>query len=67
VADEAKDQPAVDHIMGHESPHMSTVYRERIGDERLKAVANHVRNWLFGDVGQANETAGRFAEQAEET
>jgi integrase len=47
VADEAKDQPAADHIMGHESPHMSTVYRERISDERLKAVTDHVRAWLF--------------------
>ena len=47
VADEAKDQPAADFIMGHESPHMSTVYRERIGDERLKAVTDHVRAWLF--------------------
>jgi integrase len=47
VADESRDQPAVDHIMGHESPHMSSVYRERIGDERLKAVTDHVRSWLF--------------------
>jgi integrase len=48
VADEAKDQPAADYIMGHESTHMSTVYRERISDERLKAVTDHVRRWLFG-------------------
>ena len=47
VADEAKDQPAADYIMGHEIPHMSTVYRERISDERLKAVTDHVRGWLF--------------------
>jgi integrase len=47
VADEAKDQPAADFIMGHESGHMSSVYRERIGDERLKAVSDHVRNWLL--------------------
>jgi hypothetical protein len=33
--------------MGHEVPHMSTIYRETISDERLKAVADHVRNWLF--------------------
>jgi integrase len=32
VADEAKDQPAVDFIMGHEVPHMSSVYRETISD-----------------------------------
>jgi integrase len=47
VADEAKDQPAVDFIMGHESPHMSSVYREKISDERLQAVVDHVRGWLF--------------------
>ncbi len=48
VADEAKDQPAADYIMGHESTHMSTLYRERISDERLKAVVDHARQWLFG-------------------
>jgi integrase len=47
VADESKDQPAVDFIMGHEVPHMSSVYRETISDERLRAVADHVRAWLF--------------------
>jgi hypothetical protein len=35
--------------MGHESPHMSSHYRERISDERLKAVTDHVRKWLFCD------------------
>jgi integrase len=50
VADEAKDQPAVDFIMGHEVPHMSSVYRETISDVRLKAVADHVRAWLFPAV-----------------
>ena len=48
IADEAKDQPAADYIMGHEVPHMSSVYRETISDERLRAVADHVRRWLFG-------------------
>jgi integrase len=43
VADEAKDQPAADYIMGHEVPHMSAVYRETISDARLRAVADHVR------------------------
>src|SRR5262249_44580639 len=47
VADEARDQPAVDFIMGHESPHIASIYRERIRDERLAAVANYVRDWLF--------------------
>jgi hypothetical protein len=47
VADEAKDQPAADYIMGHEVPHMSSVYRETISDARLKAVTDHVRTWLY--------------------
>jgi integrase len=47
VADESKDQPAVDFIMGHEVSHMSAVYRETISVARLRAVADHVRKWLF--------------------
>jgi integrase len=50
VADESKDQPAVDFIMGHEVPHMSAVYRETISDTRLRDVVEHVRNWLFPSV-----------------
>jgi integrase len=48
VADEARDQPAADFIMGHEVAHMSSVYRETISDVRLRAVTDHVRGWLFG-------------------
>jgi integrase len=47
IADEVKDQPAADLIMGHESPHMSSAYRERIDNRRLLDVTNHVRQWLF--------------------
>jgi integrase len=50
VADESKDQPAVDFIMGHEVPRMSSVYRETISDARLRAVTDHVRAWLFGSA-----------------
>ena len=53
VADEAKDQPAADYVMGHEVAHMSSVYRETICDARLKAVADHVRTWLLGGNGDA--------------
>lgn len=52
IADEAKDQPAADYIMGHESQHMSTAYRERISDERVKAVTDYVRAWLFPPTAQ---------------
>jgi len=48
VGGEVKDQVAVDRIMGHARDDMATVYRETISDERLKAVADHVRRWLFG-------------------
>ena len=47
VAGESRDQVAVDHIMGHARDDMASVYRERISDERLKAVSDHVRRWLF--------------------
>jgi integrase len=47
IAGETRDQVAVDHIMGHERDDMATVYRERIGDERLIAVTQHVHDWLF--------------------
>jgi integrase len=57
VADESKDQPAVDYIMGHEVPHMSSVYRETISDARLRAVAAHVRAWLFGPTAEPAEQA----------
>jgi integrase len=53
VADEVKDQPACDFCMGHECPHMSSVYRETISDERLRAVTDHVRGWLFGQLPQS--------------
>lgn len=50
VADGAKDQPAADYIMGHEVAHMSSVYRETIDDDRLKAVTDRVHAWLFPTV-----------------
>jgi integrase len=49
VADEAKDQPAADYVMGHEVPHMSSHYRETISEQRLRAVSDHVRRWFFGE------------------
>ena len=49
IGGESRDQAAVDAIMGHapKSDDMSAVYRERMTDERLKAVTDHVRAWLF--------------------
>lgn len=49
VAGESLDQPAVDLVMGHvaASNDMAAVYRQRIVDNRLVKVAEHVRSWLF--------------------
>jgi integrase len=44
----SRDQVAVNSIMGHVDATMAATYRERIEDERLQAVADHVRGWLFG-------------------
>ncbi len=50
IASETRDEAAADAIMGHapRSDDMAAVYRQRIGDDRLKAVTNHVHTWLFG-------------------
>jgi integrase len=49
IADAARDPVAIDLIMGHTDPSMAGHYRERIDDNRLLAVTEHVRSWLFGD------------------
>jgi integrase len=47
IGGESRDQVAVDALMGHANDDMASVYRERISDERLRAVADVVRAWLF--------------------
>ena len=61
VAGESRDQIAVNHIMGHSggaADDMPGRYRERISDERLLAVAEHVRSWLFDDQGKSGAAVG---------
>jgi integrase len=43
----SRDQVAVNAIMGHVDNSMAAAYRERIDDERLQAVTDHVRAWLW--------------------
>ena len=47
IGGEAKDAPALSAIMGHDPGDMASIYREAISDDRLQAVVNHVRAWLF--------------------
>ena len=49
IGGESRDQVAVDHIMGHARDDMASRYRERISDERLKAVTETIHRWLFGE------------------
>jgi integrase len=56
VADAARDPVAIDLIMGHTDATMGGHYRERIDDSRLRAVAEHVRTWLFGSEPDGGNT-----------
>ncbi len=49
VAEGSRDLVAVQSIMGHApaSGDMSAIYRQRVDDARLCAVADHVHGWLF--------------------
>jgi integrase len=56
VGDESGDFVAVRTIMGHAfSGDISAVYRERVSDERLRKVTDHVRGWLFGPGNDATK------------
>jgi integrase len=52
IGGESRDQVAVNALMGHVDSSMAGVYRERISDERLKAVTETVRAWLWADVAE---------------
>jgi hypothetical protein len=50
IAGGSRDQVAVDHVLGRAPAQndMSAAYREDIDDDRLAAVTDQVRQWLFG-------------------
>jgi len=58
IGGEAKDPDAVQSIMGHADDSMSAFYREAISDERLRAVVNVVRDWLFAESPEEKTEAG---------
>ncbi len=47
IGDETIDFVAVSSIMGHANQSISDIYREKIGDDRLRAVTDHVHGWLW--------------------
>lgn len=52
VAAETQDVGAIKMCMGHAVPKndMTALYTQHISDERVKAVCQHVRKWLFGKI-----------------
>jgi len=46
IGGRCKDQVAVDYVMGHVTPGMSSIYREEIDDSRVKAVGEAILNWM---------------------
>ena len=48
IGGECRDLVAVNHIMGHVDDTTAGTYRERISDERLRAVTDAVHGWLLG-------------------
>lgn len=60
IGDETRDFVAVRSIMGHAAgADIADVYRERVTDDRLRAVTDHVRTWLFGKAKQKRKPATR--------
>jgi integrase len=58
IGGESRDQVAVNAIMGHADFSMAATYRERISDERLRAITDVVRTWLWpgdNDGSELNE------------
>jgi integrase len=52
IGGESRDQVAVDAVMGHVDDSMAAIYRQNIiSDDRLRAVTDHVRGWLFAEGG----------------
>jgi len=49
IGEGIRDLAAVQAIMGHTASgnDMSATYRERVDDDRLKAVVDHIHDWLF--------------------
>ena len=59
IAEETGDIVAVARVMGHTDASMAAHYRERISDDRLERVAEHVRAWLWGETADRGKRVGQ--------
>lgn len=57
IAEESGDEVAKSYIMGHAEDvnDMRAVYRQRISDKRLAAVAAYVHAWVFGESSEPSD------------
>ena len=66
IARHAKDLDAVRQIMGHQNVHVEEGYEhEPVDDDRLRAVVNHVRDWLFAKPATASKPGGAMRRKAD--
>jgi integrase len=61
IGGDTGDQVAVDAIMGHVREDMASMYRERVNDERLRKVTEHVRTWLSTATPQGKAAGARVS------
>ena len=53
---EEAGETATRYVMGHMDDDMAAQYRQRISNDRLRAVTGHVHAWLFGCVDDGKES-----------
>lgn len=59
IGGDAKDQIAVNYVMGHCDASMADVYREGIDAKRIKDVCQHVRKWFLAGKPKATAASGK--------
>ena len=52
IGGDAKDLEALSAVMGHVDSSIGAVYRDRIPDDRLHAIVETIRAWLFGEANE---------------